>query len=155
MKRSAAGALCFLIVSMTSLVAGGPGQGKSQKSEAPHARAVARETTSRETTVSVSTTTAREPVRQEASMHFSVEHVRAIKTYYAPRRSQLPPGLQKKYARTGQLPPGWQKKMEPLPATIERDLPRLPDGYRRGIIEGHAVVYSSRAGTIIDVAVLF
>jgi len=150
MNRSAAGVLCFMIMSLTSLVAGGPGQGKSQKSDAPTARAVSRETTApRETSAS------REPVRQETSIHFSVDQVRVIKSYYAPRKSQLPPGLQKKYARTGQLPPGWQKKMEPLPATIERDLPRLPDGYRRGVIDGHAVVYSSRAGTIIDVAVLF
>ena len=157
MNRSAAGALCFMIMSLTSLVAGGPGQGKSQKSDAPTARAVSRETTTaaRATTAPRETAAPRESVRQETSVHFSVDQVRVIKSYYAPRKSQLPPGLQKKYARTGQLPPGWQKKMEPLPATIERDLPRLPDGYRRGVIDGHAVVYSSRAGTIIDVAVLF
>jgi hypothetical protein len=156
MNRPLAGALCFMIMAGTSLVAAGPEKNKNGKSEAPHAAAVARETTtttSRETTVSVT----RETVKRDTStsIHFSTEQVRVIKAYYAPRKSQLPPGLQKKYARTGQLPPGWQKKMEPLPATIERDLPRLPDGYRRGVIDGHAVVYSSRAGTIIDVAVLF
>jgi hypothetical protein len=89
------------------------------------------------------------------NVHFSVENVRVIREYYAPRYRQLPPGLQKKYARTGQLPPGWQQRMEPLPVKIERELPHLPDGYRRGVIDGHAVVYNSRAGTIIDVAVLF
>ena len=89
------------------------------------------------------------------SVHFEVGHVRVLRAHYAPQYRQLPPGLQKKYARTGQLPPGWQKKMEPLPVAIERELPPLPTGYRRGVIDGHAVIYSSRSGTIIDVAVLF
>jgi hypothetical protein len=89
------------------------------------------------------------------SIHFSVEHVRVIRGYYAPRYRHLPKGLQKKYQRTGQLPPGWQKKMEPMPIALERDLPPLPAGYRRGVIDGHAVIYSSRSGTIVDVAVLF
>ena len=86
-------------------------------------------------------------------IHFSTGNVRVMREHYASRYRQLPPGLQKKYARTGQLPPGWEKKMEPLPVAIERDLPRLPDGYRRGVIDGHAVI--TRGGTIIDVAVLF
>ena len=81
--------------------------------------------------------------------------MRVIREHYAPRYRQLPPGVQKKYARTGQLPPGWQKKMEPMPPALEARMPPLPDGYRRGVIDGHAVIYSSRGGTIIDVAVLF
>jgi hypothetical protein len=39
--------------------------------------------------------------------------VRIIREYYAPRYRSLPPGLAKKFARTGRLPPGWQKKMAP------------------------------------------
>jgi hypothetical protein len=133
--------LCFMIMAVTSLVAAPKGPGRKQPAApaapapAAHVRVV-HETASRD-------------------VSFSVEHVRVIREYYAPRYRQLPPGLQKKYARTGQLPPGWEKRMEPLPVKIERDLPRLPDGYRRGVIDGHAVVYNSRAGTIIDVAVLF
>jgi hypothetical protein len=90
-----------------------------------------------------------------ASIHFEAQHVRAMRGHYASQVRQLPPGLQKKYARTGQLPPGWQKKMKPLPAAVERDLPRLPAGYGRGVIDGHAVIYNSRSGLIVDVAVLF
>jgi hypothetical protein len=45
--------------------------------------------------------------------------------------------------------------MEPLAVTIDRKLPVLPAGTRRGVIDGHAVIYNQRAGTIIDVAVLF
>jgi hypothetical protein len=80
--------------------------------------------------------------------------IEMIRRHYAPRYRNLPPGLQKKYARTGQLPPGWQKKIEPLPASLERECAPLPAGYRRGVIDAHAVIYNSR-GTIIDVAVLF
>ena len=52
------------------------------------------------------------------------------------------------------LPPGWQKKVEPFPASLERECAPLPAGYRRGVIDAHAVIYDSR-GTIIDVVVLF
>ena len=78
-----------------------------------------------------------------------------IREYYAPRYRNLPPGLQKKLARTGQLPPGWQKKMEPFPVVVERDLVVLPAGYRRGVIDGHAVIYDSRTHVMVDVAVLY
>ena len=37
---------------------------------------------------------------------------------------------------------------------VERELVVVPHGYRRGIIDGHAVVYNDR-GFILDVAVLF
>jgi len=79
-----------------------------------------------------------------------------VRTYYEPRYRgrRLPPGLAKKYARTGQLPPGWQKKMEPLPVAVERRLPGLPSGHHRGVIEGMAVIYDSR-GVVIDVAAVF
>ena len=80
--------------------------------------------------------------------------VEVIRTHYAPRYRNLPPGLAKKYARTGQLPPGWQKKVEPFPADLERRCAPLPTGYRRGVIDAHAVIYNDR-GAIIDVAVLF
>jgi hypothetical protein len=44
--------------------------------------------------------------------------------------------------------------MEPFPAELERNCAPLPAGYRRGVIDAHAVIYNSR-GAIIDVAVLF
>ena len=89
-----------------------------------------------------------------AAVSWRSHDVEIVRQYYAPKHRSLPPGLQKKYERTGQLPPGWQKKMEPLPVAVERECAPLPAGYRRGIIEGHAVIYTSR-GAIIDVAVLF
>jgi hypothetical protein len=88
------------------------------------------------------------------SVSWGRHDIEVVRRYYAPRYRDLPPGLRKKYERTGQLPPGWQKKMEPLPLAVERECTVLPAGYRRGVIDGHAVIYTSR-GTVIDVAVLF
>ena len=80
--------------------------------------------------------------------------IEVIRRYYVPKYRDLPPGLRKKYQRTGKLPPGWQKKMEPFPARLERDCAPLPAGYRRGVFDAHAVIYNP-SGTIVDVAVLF
>ena len=91
----------------------------------------------------------------EVHVVFTSRDVGIIRQHYAPRYRSLPPGLQKKYARTGQLPPGWQKKMEPFPVIVERELVVLPSGYRRGVLDGHAVIYNPRTQVIIDVAVLF
>lgn len=55
----------------------------------------------------------------------------------------------------GELPPGWKKKFEPFPVALERQLTMLPSSYRRGVIDGHAVIYNSRTHVIVDVAVLF
>jgi hypothetical protein len=86
---------------------------------------------------------------------FAASEVTVLREHYRPRYANLPPGLQKKVAHGGQLPPGWQKKFEPFPMTLERQLPALPEGCRRGVIDGHAVIYNSKTNVIIDVAVLF
>ena len=86
---------------------------------------------------------------------FASSDVVILREHYAPRYRNLPPGLQKKVARGGQLPPGWQKKFEPFPVAVERRLVALPSGYRRGVIDGKAVIYDPRTNVIIDLAVLF
>ena len=86
---------------------------------------------------------------------FGRQDRQVIREYYAPRYRNLPPGLQKKLQRTGQLPPGWQKRFEPFPVTLERQLVALPAGYRRGVMDGHAVIFDDRTHVIFDVAVLF
>lgn len=95
--------------------------------------------------------------RVSGSVHiaFGTHDAQIIREYYAPRYRNLPPGLQKKLARTGQLPPGWQKRFEPFPVAIERQLVALPVGYRRGVVDGHAVIFDNRTHVILDVAVLF
>lgn len=69
---------------------------------------------------------------RDADCRFWPRDVRIIRECYEPRYRALPPGLAKKYYRTGRLPPGWQKKMEP-----------------RGYIDG--TVYSPRTHVIVDV----
>lgn len=87
--------------------------------------------------------------------YFQPRDVQIIREYYEPRHQSLPPGLEKKYRRTGQLPPGWQKKMQPLPVEVERRLVVLPAGYRRGYIDGTVVVYAPHTQVIIDVVKIF
>lgn len=88
-------------------------------------------------------------------VHFSLAEEQLIREYYAPRYRSLPPGLQKKVERGGQLPPGWRKKVQPFPYEIERRLAPMPRDCRRGVVDGHAVIYRTGSETVIDVAVLF
>lgn len=81
-------------------------------------------------------------------------HVHVVREYYRPYYRPLPRRARHVYARAGYLPPGWARRIEPIPVHVTRQLPPVPYGYRRGIIDGHAVVYS-QAGLIFDVAVLF
>ena len=81
-------------------------------------------------------------------VRFRVEDVREIK-------SGLPPGLQKKLRREGRLPPGWEKKMVWFPEELERRLPPLRPGLRRGLFEAQAVICDERTGLILDVATVF
>jgi hypothetical protein len=89
-----------------------------------------------------------------AVRYFQPHDVQIIREYYAPRVRSLPPGLAKKFYRTGRLPPGWERKMEPLPVVVERELVPLPRSYRRGFIDGVVVVYSPRTHVMIDVVPL-
>ena len=91
------------------------------------------------------------PAAQVRFSYFPPEDVRIIREYYAPRTRTLPPGLAKKYERTGHLPPGWQKKIEPIPVAVERRLVALPPQYRRGYVDGTIVVYSPRTEVVVDI----
>ena len=82
--------------------------------------------------------------RQEAAV---------VSDYYGGR--SLPPGLAKKLRRGGSLPPGWQKKIQPVPVAVEQRLAPIPEGCRRGIIDGAFVVYEPNRGVIIDVMASF
>ena len=94
------------------------------------------------------------PARHDAPSYFPPHDVRILREYYAPRYRSLPPGLAKKFYRTGHLPPGWQKKMQPLPFMVERQLVMLPPAYRRGYFDGAILVYSPRSQVIVDVVSL-
>ncbi len=81
--------------------------------------------------------------------YFRPEDYSAVQRYYAGPRN-LPPGLRKKYERTGRLPPGWEKRMRPFPPELVRVLPPPPPNCERGYIDGVAVVYDRRTRIIVD-----
>lgn len=83
------------------------------------------------------------------SEYFRQDDYVAVQRYYT-GPSDLPPGLRKKYYRTGELPPGWQKKMRPFPPELVRVLPPLPPNCDRGYIDGVAVVYDRKTRIILD-----
>jgi len=58
------------------------------------------------------------------------------------KQKALPPGLQKKYERTGELPPGWQKKLvkgevlDPGLYAVARRYPVNPADYHLEYVRG-------------------
>jgi hypothetical protein len=81
--------------------------------------------------------------------YFRHEDYDAVQRYYTGPRD-IPPGLRKKYYRTGRLPTGWQKKIQPFPPELVRVLPAPPPNCERGYIDGVAVVYDRRTRIILD-----
>jgi hypothetical protein len=85
----------------------------------------------------------------KGSLYFRREDYGAVQRYYTGPRD-LPPGLRKKYERTGKLPPGWQKRIQAFPPELVRVLPPPPENCDRGYIDGVAVVYDKRTRIILD-----
>ncbi len=85
---------------------------------------------------------------REAS-YFRTQDYASLSRYYSGPRD-LPPGLRKKYYRTGSLPPGWQKRFQPMPAAALQQLPPIPSNYQRGYLDGYAVVVNPRTRIIVD-----
>ncbi len=67
------------------------------------------------------------------------------------KRDQLPPGLAKQLRERGTLPPGLQKKLHPLPIELERQLHRLPTGYKRVILGGNIILMEEKTAVIYDI----
>ena len=67
------------------------------------------------------------------------------------KKDSLPPGLEKQVRQRGTLPPGLEKRMQPLPADLEKKLPRLPDRQRRVVIGRDLVLIDDEDDTILDV----
>lgn len=85
---------------------------------------------------------------EEKVQYFRPEDRILLSRYYPVQT--LPPGLRKKYARTGTLPPGWQKRLHPLPVAVVQRLPPLPPNCDRGYVDGYAVVYNRTTRVILD-----
>src|SRR3982751_3858659 len=67
---------------------------------------------------------------EHSQANFRPEDRALVERYYSGPRN-LPPGLAKKYQRTGKLPPGWEKKMRPFPVELVRVLPPPPPNCER------------------------
>lgn len=76
----------------------------------------------------------------------------------AEKEKDLPPGLQKKYARTGELPPGWQKKLavgQPLDIHVYREAHVVVPLDRHGMItvtvEGRVIRLIEATREIVEI----
>lgn len=93
--------------------------------------------------------------------YFSEGDQRLVRRYYAgngsglppglaKRGGNLPPGLERQVERNGTLPPGLQNRIEPFPAALDRDLPRLPQGCSRVFLGDRAMIID-RNNRVLDV----
>ena len=89
------------------------------------------------------------PPPGQGGIYFRRQDYVTVQRYYNGPKD-LPPGLRKKYYRTGKLPPGWEKKIRPFPPELVRVLPPPPPHCERGYIDGVAVVYDVRTRIIVD-----
>jgi hypothetical protein len=123
--------IALLIVGVSSLNAQGRGNGKHAQSGVAGQDA--------KTAVAVSVSIGKNDERIIHEWFSQPANTKGLPPGLA-KREQLPPGLQKQLARNGQLPPGLQKKIQPVPASLEARLTRLPEGRRRIIINGSVIL---------------
>ena len=67
------------------------------------------------------------------------------------KREQLPPGLQKHLEKNGTLPPGLQKRIQPLPLSLDRQLPKPREGTKRVVVGGNVILVEERTSKILDI----
>ena len=78
-----------------------------------------------------------------------------IRNHYAPAVPQPAAGTAEESGARGAAAARLAEEVRAVPVVVERRLPVLPPEYRRGVIDGHAVIYNTRSHVIVDVAVLF
>ncbi|MDT8440785.1 MAG: hypothetical protein RQ723_03885 [Desulfuromonadales bacterium] len=64
------------------------------------------------------------------------------------KKGKLPPGIQKQLQVRGHFPPGLQ--YQSLPADLDRQLTRLPDGYLRVLVGSSFVLFNEQTRVIFD-----
>jgi hypothetical protein len=67
------------------------------------------------------------------------------------KRESLPPGLRKQIEKNGTLPPGLEGKLHPLPEELERNLPLLPDGISRVVVDRDVLLVEDATSRIKDI----
>lgn len=86
-----------------------------------------------------------------AASQFSSSERRLIGEYvdrHGERGASLPPGIAKKLARGGRLPPGIAKQR--LPTALEAQLPPVPAGYERVVVDGRILLVEIASQIIHD-----
>lgn len=63
-------------------------------------------------------------------------------------RGKLPPGLESRLRDTGALPPGLQASG--LPEELEAELPELPDGQQRVVVDNDVLIIEEVTGRVLD-----
>ena len=99
--------------------------------------------------------TAADGGRTHVNIVFAPRDVTLIRAHYGDRFRSLPRGQQQRLARGKGLPPGWEKKMQPFPASLERQITVIGSGHKYGIYDGHAVIYDPLTHAILDIVSLF
>lgn len=107
-----------------------------------------------------------EKEREEAAKKgraFGKEHEKTIRDWFGSnenlqglppglaKRDELPPGLQKHLERNGTLPPGLQKRIQPLPESLDKKLPKTPDDVKRVVVAGNVILLEKRTSKILDI----
>jgi hypothetical protein len=94
---------------------------------------------------------------------FGKEHEKKIREFFGnsanleglppglAKRDELPPGLQRHLERNGTLPPGLQKKVQPLPESLEAELPATPEGIVRRVLGDKVVLVEQKTQKILDI----
>ena len=95
----------------------------------------------------------KERVAARLQVVFTNRDQHMIRRYFQSKPGNRPPGFEKHFERHRALAPGLQKRVQPFPAALDRQLPRLPGGYARVILEGRAVILGPNS-TIVDVLVI-
>jgi hypothetical protein len=93
------------------------------------------------------------PEHGRHAVYFRPEHRTVIVNYYGGVQN-LPPGLAKKWMRTGSLPPGWERRMRPVPIVVVHEMGPICATCGVGVIDRCAVVYDRKTRIILDVLAL-
>ncbi len=67
------------------------------------------------------------------------------------KRDHLPRGLERQLGKNGTLPQGLQKRLQPLPRSLVRLLPRVPYDVARGVIGSHVVLFELESNQVLDI----
>ena len=133
-KRMFAVALSFLMLTASSTLAQGHGQGKGHNKHGED---------------------------DDQGERYYRDHDRDIRGWYdnhqnnlppgLAKKDRLPPGLEKQLVRRGELPPGLQKRLQPCPEELERQLPPPPPDCEHVVIGGHLILLNRRTNIVVDI----